>query len=800
METFVEKENLIGKGEKRIDAYDKVTGKGLYASDFDNQFPNLAHIKAKRSPYAHANIKKLDISKAQALEGVLYILTGNEPGIDWDQFPKAAVLATDRALWAGQAVALVAAETEELAEKAVDLIDVEYEVLPHVLNYAEAIQPHPAAVIDPDYETRDQGFQDRPADRATNRVSPNIVGAFYMNSGEVEKRLEDADIIEEGEFWVGKKTASPLECANAICRYDSDGGITMWSNGAGVHGVIKQGICRILGMQESRVRVIQPYMGGSFGSRLNPYVEIMTALMCLKCKRTVRFRFTRKEVFCSAPSNWSCQTKVKIGAKKDGTIIANDYYLCEEIGAALNNTFFSGRLSSSGAAPVYRWAEKGETSNMRMDTYAVATNTVPAAEYRGLGCPEAEFGIECLVNKLADDLGMSPVEIRMKNIIDPGEKDCYGEVITSTGLKKCLQAVADAIKVEEKPVQDMGVWKKGRGVAVGGKQNTPLGRSEAEVWYNSDGTIELFISCDENGMGVTTAMTQIVANEFGVPITDVKTTKGDTAITPYDNYSASSRTTYNTGNAVLAACHDCINKLKEEIARHFGLHTSKVEIKGKTAYLKGSYVQEVDIPSLFVPVGMFTQGNWGLQKGSPVKGHGLYCPAPIHQWDKNGLSDRVWNWFQYSAAAVEVAVNEETGQVKVLRIASSADTGNPINPKLVEGQIEGGIHMAIGFSTMEEHLYNDRGEMWNCNFSDYRLPGIMDMPKNEDVISCINPDPLPDGPYGAKGMAESITIPVGPAIAEAIYQAVGVRVTGYPMTAERILALIKEKKAKEAAE
>ena len=791
--------DLIGKGEKRIDAYDKVTGKGLYASDYDNQFPNMAHIKAKRSPYAHAKILKLDISKAEQLEGVLYILTGNEPGIDWDQYPKASVLATDRTLWAGQTIALVAAETEEIAEQAVDLIEVEYEVLPHVLNYEQAAVADPVSVIDPDYETREQGFQDRPADRATNRFSPNVVGAFFMNNGEVEKKLQEADIVEEGEFWVGKKTASPLECANAICRYDSDGGITMWSNGAGVHGVIKQGICRILGMKESMVRVIQPYMGGSFGSRLNPYIEMLTALMCLKTKRTVRFRFTRKEVFCSAPSNWACHTKMKIGAKTDGTIIATDYYLAEEIGAALNNTFFSGRLSSSGAAPVYRWCEKpGDTPNMRMDTYAIATNTVPAAEYRGLGCPESEFGIEVLVNKLADDLGMSPVEIRMKNIIDAGEKNCYGELITSSGLKKCLRAVADAIHVEEKPVQDMGVWKKGRGVAVGGKQNTPLGRSEAEVWYNSDGTIQLFISCDENGMGVTTALTQMVADAFGVPITDVKTTKGDTAITPYDNYSASSRTTYNTGNAVLAACDDCIRKLKEEVARHFGLHPSKVEIKGRKAILKGTYIQEADIPSLFVPVGMFTQGNWGLQQGSPVKGHGIYCPAPIHQWDKNGLSDRVWNWFQYSAAAVEVAVNEETGQVKVLKVASSADTGNPINPELVKGQIVGGVHMAIGFSTMEEHLYNDRGEMSNCNFSDYRLPGILDMPKNDDVFAFINPDPLPDGPFGAKGMAESITIPVGPAIAEAIYQAVGVRVDGYPMTAERILALIKEKKEKEA--
>ena len=280
-------EGLIGKGEIRIDAYDKVTGKGLYASDYGNQFPNLAHMKALRSPYAHALIKKLDTSKAKALDGVLYIMTGDEPGLDWDQFPKASIIAEKEARWAGQIVALVCAETLEIAEKAVEMIEVEFEKLPAVLDYYAAIQSNPASVIDPEYETRPLGFSDRPGDRASNRVSPNIVGAFQMHAGDVPSALKQAEVTVEGEFWTGKKTASPLECANAICRYDSDGGITMWSNGAGVHGVIKQGICRILKMKESQVRIIQPYMGGSFGSRLNPYVEVITALMCLRTKKTV---------------------------------------------------------------------------------------------------------------------------------------------------------------------------------------------------------------------------------------------------------------------------------------------------------------------------------------------------------------------------------------------------------------------------------------------------------------------------------------------------------------------------------
>jgi len=783
--------NMIGKGAKRIDAYDKVTGKGLFAGDYINQFPNLLYVKALRSPYAHAKILKLDVSKAEKLEGVVKIVTGADADVDWENFPKSAIFAKNETIWAGQGIALVAAESLDIAEEALDLIEVEYERLPHVLDYYAASAANPASVIDPEFETREApSFQERPGEKPKQRKSPNIVGAYSLDAGDVDRAMEKADIIIEKEFWTGKKTASALECANAVARYDSDGGITMWSNGAGVHGVIKAAVCRIFKMQENKVRIIQPYMGGSFGSRLNPYIEILTVLMALKTKRTVSFEYTRKEMYTSAPSNWPCITKVKIGAKRDGTIVAHDYYLAEEIGAAVNNTFFTGRLSSSGACCVYN------IPNTRMDTCAVATNTVPAAEYRGLGCPEAEFGIECVINELADELKINPVEIRLKNMLKKGDRNPYGELITSIGLSKCLQACADAVKLNEPSVQpEKGPWRRGKGIATAGKQNTPLGRSEAEVRYNSDGTVELLISCDENGMGITTSLAQMVATELKMPMEKIKVIKGDTLVTPYDNYSASSRTTYNTGNAVKLAAEDCIRKLKEEVAREFGVHPSKVEIQNDKAILVGSHVQEVDIPSLFRPTSPFSQGNWGLQKGSPVVGKGIFCPAPIHMWDAKGKSDRVWNWFQYSACAVEAEVNEETGQIRIINIASSADTGNPINPKLVEGQIEGGVMMAIGFFVNEEHLFNDRGEISNSNMGDYRLPTFLDMPKNKNFASLINPDPLPDGPYGAKGMAESITIPVGPAIAEAVYQAVGVRVTGYPMTAERILQLIKEKEA-----
>ena len=781
--------NYVGKSEKRIDAYEKVTGKALYATDVATQAQGAVHMHALVSAHAHAKITKLDLSKAENAPGVVGIITGDEPGIEWDGFPKDAILAqNNEVIWAGQIIALVAAETLEQAKNAIELIDIEYEVLPHVLNYWDAIKPDTVSVIDPMFGKRTLAA-DRPMDEIDVRVSPNVVGAFKLDTGNVDEAMKTADIIVEKEFYTGKKTASQLETPMAVCEYDANGKLTMRSNGMGAHGVVKCGLSRMMGIKENKLRVLCPHSGGSFGSRLAPIMEVLSAMMALKIKRTVIYRLTREQQFITAPSNWPAITKVKLGAKKDGTIVALDFYVAEEIGAGINNSYFTGRMSASGANPVYNWNEA------RIDSVAVTTNTVPAAEYRGLGVPESEFALECALSEIADKLGMSQLDIRLKNLIKRDEKDCIGEVITSTGIHKSLEAVAKSIKIDEPCVQDGSVWKKGKGIASGGKQNTPLGRSEADILFNSDGTVTLLLSNDENGMGATTVLKQIAAEMLKMNIENIEVIRADTDTTPYDNYGASSRTTYTTGNAVKVAALDLIRQLKEEVGRAMGVHPINIEIEGTKAILKGHQLKEIEIATLFKPINFFEQGNFGLMKGTPVRGHGVYCPAPVLMWGEDGRCDRQWNWYQFSSCAVEVAVNEETGEVKVLKYASASDTGNPINPKLVEGQIEGGVMMAIGFAITEDHIYDANGKIWNLNLGDYRIPTTLDVPKVDDIHSHICPDPLPDGPFGAKGMAESITVPVAPAIAEAIYQAVGVRVDSYPMTAEKVLKLIKEKGA-----
>jgi carbon-monoxide dehydrogenase large subunit len=551
--------------------------------------------------------------------------------------------------------------------------------------------------------------------------------------------------------------------------------------------LVKPLICSLFKLPESKVRIQQPYQGGSFGNRLFACVEPMAVLMALKTKSAVEFTFSRSEMYKSGPSNWPITTYIKMGAKKDGTIVAQQIRILEDSGATLNSQR-DGRTNASAAICVY------DVPNVSIDSYSVNTNTPPVGSYRGLGAPQVEFGVELQVDLLARKLGISPLEIRLKNVLKRGEKNAYGEVVTSIGAAKCLKAVSEAIEYGQPSTQEPGPWRKGKGIALGGKQNTPLGRSEADVLVHSDGSIEALISCDEQGMGAETAMAQIVAEQFGISANAVRIVRSDTNITPYDNWSASSRTTYNTGNAVLLACRDAIRQLCEAAGREVGIAPHLVEIKGGKALITGSHITELPVSKLFKPFSPFAQQQWGLQKGTPVRGHGVFCPAPAVPWkEEDGLTPRMWNWYQYSATAVEVAVNIETGEVKVVRGATAADMGFPINPKMCEAQIEGGFSMASSYARNEEYLYDKDGRIINGSFQDYRVPTVLDTPLRANFKSLLVPDKLPDGPYGAKGMAECNTVPVGPAIASAIYDAVGISPTIMPMSAERILQLLKDK-------
>jgi len=777
---IAEEYSVVGKSMPRVDAKVKALGKAEFTGDLRKNFPGLLCVKVLRCPHAHAHIVKLDVSRAESLPGVRAVVVADDCPWIYTRVEVFAFPAQGEVIWAGQGVAAVAAESEEIAEQALELIDVQYEVLPYVIDVEEAMQKEPISIVDAKLG-RYKGY------RQFTPEAPNIAYHHKVRAGDAERAFAEADVIVENRYYAARISHSQVEPATCIVRYETDGGITMWTNCCGVHTGVKALMCFIFKLPESKVRIKQPYQGGSFGNRLFGYIEPLAVLMALKTKGTVEVCFSRHEMYVSGPSNWPVTTYIKTGAKRDGTIVAHQIKMIEDCGATLNS-YRDGRATASGLLCVYN------VPNVHLDAYAVNTNTPPVGSYRGLGCPQVEFGMETQIDILADKLGMSALEIRQKNLLRKGDKNGYGEVVTSIGAGKAIEAVAEAIHYGEPSTQDPGPWRKGKGIAIGGKQNTPLGRSEVEVRVHSDGGIEVCVSCDEQGMGAETVMTQIAAEEFGASPELIKITRSDTALTPYDNFSASSRTTYNTGNALLIACRDAIRQLCDAAGREFGVAAQNVSIKGGKAVIRGSHVTEVPVSSLFKPFSIFTQQQWGLFKGTPVIGRGVYSPAAAVPWkEEDGLTPRMWNWFQYSACGVEVAVNVETGQVKVLNAVLAADMGFPINPKMCEGQIEGGFCMASSYSRNEEYIYNNGGAMTNGSFMDYRISTVLDTPLRSNFKVLLTPDKLPDGPYGAKGMAESNTVPVAPAIAAAIHNAVGVRPTMMPMSAERILQLLKEK-------
>jgi CO/xanthine dehydrogenase Mo-binding subunit len=767
---------VVGKSIPRVDALDKVSGRARFTADLQPDFPGLLQAKVLRSPHPHARIVRLDVSRALQMPGVRAILTGKDcpEKVHW-RAPR--ILALEEVIWAGEGVAAVAAESPEAAEEALGAIQIDYEELPAVLDPEEAMQPKPPAIVD-----RQLGAY--PGSPLFTPEAPNITGHYKLRGGDIDKGFADADMVLENRFSTSRISHSQLEPASCIARAEADGGITLWTNGQGVH-VIRGLLADLFQLAAAKVRVINPYQGGSFGSRLRHYVEPLAVLLALRTRGTVMFTLSRGEMYVAASTRLPVVTYIKTGAKRDGTLVAQQIKVIVDNGASYA-CLQDGRMAASGAVCVYR------TPNFFLDSYGVNTHTPWAGAYRGLGAPQVTFAVECQMDLLAEKLGMDPVALRRKNVLRKGETNPYGEVVESIGVLGCLERVAQEIRLGDPSLQEPGSWRRGKGVAMGGKQNTPRGRSEAEVLVHDDGTIEVLYSADEQGMGSETIMTQIAAEEFRIPVERIKVRRGDTSVTPYDTFSASSFTTYNTGNALRLACQDAAQQVLKAAAQKLEAPLQDLRLENGRVFFRGSPL--LSVADLFEPFSMFTpQGGTGLKKGTPVRGRGVFAPPAAVLWDpETGRTPRMWNWFQYNACGVELAVNVETGQIRILKGVIAADMGFPMNPKMCEGQMEGGLCMAIGASVLEEFIYQG-GRMINASLGDYRVPTIEEMPLRENMKTFFCADPLPDGPWGAKGIGEGTMIAVAPAIASALWNAVGIRFKDLPFSAERVLREVQKK-------
>jgi carbon-monoxide dehydrogenase large subunit len=768
--------SVIGKSVPRVDNYEKVTGKAKYCADY--KIPGICYAKLLRSPHPHARVIRVDTSRAEKLYGVRAVVTGKDAPdaltgmIVKDQY----VIARDVVRYVGEPVAGVVADTEEIAEEALQLISVEYEPLPAVFDVEEAFKINPSVVIHPDLPKyiRSPGkfiFRTLPE-------RPNVFQYWKGYRGDVDKGFQESDLIVENRYVTPRVQHSALERYNVDAWLEPDGGITLRTKKQGVHPLRSQ-IAAAYNISVSKIRVMCSYVGGAFGEALVPWPELVAVLLVLKSQRPVRLSFSREECFLNISHKPGEVIYVKDGVKKDGTLIARDVTTLLDVGAYSDFGAILVRSGVRAAVGQYR------IPNFRMYSYGVYTNLPKIGSLRGVSCPEYVWAIEQQMDIIAEKLGMDPVDIRKKNLLKEGEENCLGQRIHSIGAEECLDKVATWLgkSTEKKP--DTGPWRTGKGVAVGNQFTVADTPSFTQVKVYKDGMIEVLHSLDELGQGVNTVAAQIVAEEFGVPIEKIRVIRGDTAFTPYDVWSASSRSTFYMGNSIYRACQDAKRQLFEMASQSLGVPVESLEMRAGRIVSKGDPQKSVTITDLFVPsigyMPMITE----------VVGRGQFDFTSILEDAETGQSEKWVAYFSYGAHGVEIAVNIETGALRVVRIAGCFDV-QPINPKMVEQQIEGGIGWGMSHALYEEVMF-DQGKIINPTFVDYKVTSAMDMPLIQNVGAFVAPAPHQEGPYGAKGFGEMVSVPVLAALGNAFYDATGVRIYDLPLTPERILKALRKK-------
>lgn len=781
--------SVVGKSVQRVDIVEKVTGEAVFCTDV--KLPRMLYAKLLRSPHPHARIKSINTSQAERLPGVRCIVTGRDAPerrygfVVYDQ----PVLAKGVVRWAGEPVAAVAAENVEIAEEALERIEVEYEEIPPVFDAEQAMSKNPPVIIHPDlfsYETaRKVPF---------DLERPNVFYHYKIRTGDVDKGFENADLVMENKFTTERMQHCALEPHATIVEPVAGRGLTVWSGRQDVW-FLRNWIGGLFGVKASSVRVIRPYVGGSFGSKYPIVVEPVAALLALKTSRPIKLVLTREEVFLSGGNRVPMTIYIKDGVSKGGCLVAREMKAILRCGAYSNILPAIARNCSFGAVGTYR------VPNFKWDSYGVYVNEPPACNFRGFGSTQIIFAIESHMDMLAEKLGVDAVEFRRKNILKEGEPNVTGEITHSIGAGKCLDEMADFLKVAEKP-KDEGPWKKGGGISLANKLSAAPSTALATVKIKEDGTILVYHGADDIGQGCNTVAAQIAAEEFGISVDRVKVIFADTFETSYfHNGSTSSRVTYHLGNAVRMACDATKKRLFQLAAERLKAAPDELEAKGGEIYVKGADKNRIKIVELFSGYRGDNPGQYGAYtRGGEIVGGATwiqeYTPEDPEtgQIDPNAASKgmRLVSFWSHSAKAVEVAVNIETGQVRVLRIGSAVDMGQPINPKMCEQQAEGGMGMGIGDSLFEE-MQMEKGVVLNPNFTDYKLPSVMQMPPLSDVKSVFAPAPHKDGPFGAKGLGEVVSVGVQSAIANAIYNATGVRIKELPMTPERVLQALRSK-------
>jgi CO/xanthine dehydrogenase Mo-binding subunit len=732
--------SVVGQSVPRVDGVDKVTGKAKYTGDL--LIPGMIEGKFLRSPYAHAKIRSIDTAEAEAMPGVVAVLTSKDltnigPYIGRGKNKDQPVIALDRVIFAGQPVAAVAAIDRATAEEALSKIHVEYDELPAMITVDEAMA---------DGAPRLHDFAER-----------NVCAHHELVKGDVEKAFAEADVVVEDEFYFPMIYHYSMEPHTTVAQVDSDG-ITIWTSTSQAFGV-RQDVADVFRAPLSKVRVHVNFVGGAYGSKSGAKIEPLVAALARKAQRPVRVMTSVAEAMVTCRRH-AITCKVKTGAKKDGTLVAKQADIFLNTGAyAETGPTVAGRTLTRILGP-YRYP------NLKINSYCVYTNTVSAASFRSIGGPQTAWATESQMDIVAQKLGIDPVELRRKNLVKQGEELRPKYRALDCDLAKGFKLVT------EKLGWDGPLSKEGRGRGVGFGTTDPGAplASTTTVHVLADGSVVFMCGTSELGQGAKTIMSQIIAEELRVPLERVTIRPIDTAFTPFDRSTGSSRSTTVMGKAVELAGSDARRQIVELATEHFECPEDAITLKDGEAIAGGKKIT----------YGALINKHFADQGGELVGtgyAHSGMAPTPA-----NPL------FWEIGIGAVEVSVDNETGKVQVEKYVTAADAGKAIHPLQCEGQDEGSAMMGIGHTFYEAYQW-EGGQIINSSLVDYKVPTFDDVP--EEFESILIEDGNGPGPYGAKGLGEGGIIPVAPAIANAVFWCTGARIKTLPLTPEKVWQAIR---------
>jgi carbon-monoxide dehydrogenase large subunit len=765
----------VGESAQRIDGLEKVTGAATYVDDLEFG-PNLLHAEIVESPFAHALIKKIDTAQAEKVPGVVRVVTGKDFPYRFGLYMQDRyIFPTDRVRFVGEQVAAVIARDAQTAKRAAKLVKVVYEELEPVLDLKEALKAD-AVLVHPDLGgyTRCPWF--------FPQGGTNIAHWRKTKKGDIEKGFQDADVIFEDTYTVPRYAHCAIEPHAIVGLYDLSGRLTLWSASQSPYTqrhVFAQALAP-LGISHKDIRVVTPYIGGGFGGKAGVSMEIIgVALAAMARGNAVKLRWSRAQEFYNTYQRQGVIARIKMGVKKDGTMTAIEHTLHWDAGAYVEygaNVVNAVGLSATGP---YR------IPNVKIDSVCVYTNLPPGGPYRGFGYSEFHFGLESHINTIAKKIGMDPVEFRRRNAIREGDTLAYGAKMNPSGLHEAINKVAKEIAWGEKEISKNPNKAIGKGFACFWKAPAmpPNAASAGFLKFNEDGSLNISVSGMEIGQGYMTVMAQIAAEILTVPTTKIRIEPPDTDRNAYEWQTVGSHVTWGCGNAVKAAAIDAREKMFEVVQRAHGFAK-------ETLYLEDEKVKCHSHPDFqlafkdFVISGIqMAQGNF---IGGPILGSGIFMPEFTSALSDPETSQGGHPNVHYTvgAAAVTLEIDKETGKMKVLKATLAVDAGKAVNPDLVNSQIVGGMLQGLATVLYEDIRYDLKGKLLNANFTDYKIPTSMDLPRK--IVPIIVEVPQPDGPFGARGVGEHTMIPAAAMVANAVEDAIGLRIKTLPITAEKV--------------